>query len=73
MKFILQHKKLARFYPMKKINKIESYYISHGAKTLFFGRFIPFGVRNIIFLTAGLAEMKFFKFSFSNPEPIKIR
>ena len=62
MKFILQHKKLARFYPMKKINKIESYYISHGAKTLFFGRFIPFGVRNIIFLTAGLAKMKFLKF-----------
>jgi len=62
MKFILQHKKLARFYPMEKINKIESYYTSHGAKTLFFGRFIPFGVRNIIFLTAGLAEMKFFKF-----------
>ncbi|MEJ5361584.1 MAG: DedA family protein [Spirochaetota bacterium] len=62
MKFILQHKKLARFYPMDKIQKIEHYYQSHGAKTLFFGRFIPFGVRNVIFLTAGLARMKLYKF-----------
>lgn len=62
MKFILQHKKLARFYPVDKIKKIEYYYQSHGAKTLFFGRFIPFGVRNVIFLTAGLARMKLYKF-----------
>lgn len=62
MKFILQHKKLARFYPLDKIQKIEYYYQSHGAKTLFFGRFIPFGVRNVIFLTAGLARMKIYKF-----------
>jgi len=62
MKFILEHKKLAKSYPMDKIRKIEDYYQSHGAKTLFFGRFIPFGVRNIIFLTAGLAKMKIYKF-----------
>ncbi|MEW6527450.1 MAG: DedA family protein [Spirochaetota bacterium] len=62
MKFILQHKKLARFYPLDKIKTIEYYYQSHGAKTLFFGRFIPFGVRNVIFLTAGLARMKLYKF-----------
>lgn len=62
MKFILQHKKLARFYPLDKIQKIEYYYQSHGTKTLFFGRFIPFGVRNVIFLTAGLARMKIYKF-----------
>lgn len=62
MKFILEHKKLARFYPLDKIQKIEYYYESHGAKTLFFGRFIPFGVRNVIFLTAGLAKMNIYKF-----------
>ncbi len=60
--FILQHRKLARFYPMDKIQKMEYYYQSHGAKTLFFGRFIPFGVRNIIFLTAGIARMKLYTF-----------
>lgn len=62
MKFILEHRKLAKFYPLDKIQKIEYYYESHGAKTLFFGRFIPFGVRNVIFLTAGLAKMKIYKF-----------
>lgn len=59
---VMQHKRLARFYPREKIQKIEYYYKTHGAKTLFFGRFIPFGVRNIIFLTAGLAKMKFHTF-----------
>lgn len=62
MKFILEHKKLAKFYPLDKIRKIEYYYQSHGVKTLFFGRFIPFGVRNVIFLTSGLAQMKIYKF-----------
>lgn len=62
IKFILEYKKLAKFYPLDKIRKIEYYYQSHGAKTLFFGRFIPFGVRNVIFLTSGLAKMKIYKF-----------
>ncbi len=62
MKFIFEHKKLARFYPLDKIQKIEYYYESHGSKTLFFGRFIPFGIRNVIFLTAGLAKMNIYKF-----------
>ncbi len=34
----------------------------YGAWTLFFGRFIPFGVRNGIFMTAGFGKMRFVTF-----------
>lgn len=47
----------------KKLKKISHYYEKHGIWTLFFGRFIPFGVRNALFFTAGLSKMNFFKFA----------
>ena len=46
----------------KKIVRIEFYFNKYGGKALFFGRFIPFGVRNMIFLTAGMVKFNFFKF-----------
>ena len=46
----------------KKIVRIESYFNKYGGKTLFIGRFIPFGVRNMLFLTAGMVKFNFFKF-----------
>jgi len=46
----------------KKIVRIESYFNKYGGKTLFFGRFIPFGVRNMLFLTAGMVKFNFLKF-----------
>jgi membrane-associated protein len=46
----------------KKIVRIESYFNKYGGKTLFFGRFIPFGVRNMLFLTAGMVKFNFIKF-----------
>jgi membrane protein DedA with SNARE-associated domain len=51
-----------RFFPEKVICSIKRHYLEHGNKTLFFGRFIPFGVRNILFLTAGLVNINFKKF-----------
>ena len=52
--------------PDERINKIHAYYERYGIATLIIGRFIPFGVRNGLFLTAGLGQMSFVKFFFSD-------
>ncbi|EKE08018.1 MAG: hypothetical protein ACD_17C00394G0001, partial [uncultured bacterium] len=44
----------------------QSYYEKYGFWTLLVGRFIPFGVRNCLFLTAGLGKMHFGKFLLSD-------
>lgn len=49
-----------------KVSKIHNYYEKYGIITLILGRFIPFGVRNGLFLTAGLGKMNFLKFSLSD-------
>ena len=46
--------------------KISAYYQKYGVITLIIGRFIPFGVRNALFLTAGLGKMNFIKFALSD-------
>jgi len=51
-----------KFFPEKIVGNIKKHYFDHGNKTLFFGRFIPFGVRNILFFTAGLVSLNFKKF-----------
>jgi membrane protein DedA with SNARE-associated domain len=48
----------------KKIVMIESYFNKYGGVALFVGRFIPFGVRNMIFLTAGMVKFNYLKFAF---------
>src|SRR5690606_2438319 len=45
-----------------KVAKINAYYERYGVATLIFGRFIPFGVRNALFLTAGIGRMGPLKF-----------
>lgn len=56
----------ANMVPPERIKKIHSFYEKYGIVTLILGRFIPFGVRNGLFLTAGLGKMKFLKFSLSD-------
>lgn len=53
-----------KFFPEEKIEKIEKYFLKYGGNTLFFGRFIPFGMRNILFATSGIVKMKIRKFLF---------
>lgn len=48
------------------LDKISNYYKERGMLTLLIGRFIPFGVRNALFLSAGLSKMNFWKFSISD-------
>jgi membrane-associated protein len=50
----------------KRMDEINRFYEKHGILTLIFGRFIPFGVRNGLFLTAGLGKMNFTKFALSD-------
>ncbi len=52
--------------PKEKTVLISNFYEKYGILTLLFGRFIPFGVRNALFLTAGLGQMNFLKFSLSD-------
>lgn len=56
----------SKWVPDERINKIHSYYEKYGIATLIVGRFIPFGVRNGLFLTAGLGSMSFVKFFISD-------
>lgn len=46
----------------ERINKIRSFYERHGLWTLIIGRFIPFGVRNCIFMSTGMSKLSFYKF-----------
>ncbi len=56
----------ANMVPPARITKISNYYQKYGVITLILGRFIPFGVRNALFLTAGLGKMNFAKFALSD-------
>ena len=50
----------------KQVEKVSMFYKKYGVLTLILGRFIPFGVRNALFLTAGLGKMPFKKFALSD-------
>lgn len=50
----------------EKIDKVGYYFERYGVFTLIVGRFIPFGVRNAMFLTAGLSKMNFVKFALAD-------
>ena len=54
----------ARWVPRKNIDRMHGFYKKYGIITLFIGRFIPFGVRNALFITAGLGRMPIVKFLF---------
>ncbi|BCR21687.1 DedA family protein [Borrelia sp. HM] len=42
----------------KLLDKMNYYYGKYGKLTLIFGRFIPFGIRNAIFMSAGMGNMR---------------
>jgi membrane-associated protein len=57
---------LKKLISKEKFINAQNYYQRHGFKTLLFGRFIPFGVRNCLFLTAGIGKMDYRKFLISD-------
>jgi membrane-associated protein len=56
----------AKTFKQEKIEQVQTYYTKYGFLTLLVGRFIPFGIRNVLFLTAGLGKMHFGKFLLSD-------
>jgi len=60
---IISIKPFSKFVDQNKINSMSGFFEKFGIATLFFGRFIPFGVRNALFLSAGISKMNFVKFA----------
>ena len=52
----------AKAMPPARMEKVKIFYEKHGFWTLLLGRFIPFGFRNCLFMSAGISKMSFKKF-----------
>jgi membrane-associated protein len=52
-----------RLLPPERLEKVEKFYSRHGFLTLLIGRFIPFGVRNCIFVSSGMSRVPFLTFA----------
>ncbi len=66
------HRLLKKIISIEKIEAMENYFARYGSKTLLFGRFIPFGVRNVIFMTAGFSKMRLTTFMLIDLIPLSI-
>jgi membrane protein DedA with SNARE-associated domain len=55
---------IGRFFSPRKIVRIHRYMEKYGIFTFIVGRFIPFGVRNTMFMTAGLFGLRLRRFAF---------
>jgi membrane protein DedA with SNARE-associated domain len=54
---------ITRFFSPRKIVRIHRYLNKYGIFAFIVGRFIPFGVRNTMFLTAGLFDLRLRRFA----------
>jgi membrane-associated protein len=59
---ILNIKWFAKSFKKKRFQEISNFYEKYNFFTLLIGRFIPFGVRNMLFMTAGISKVSFIKF-----------
>ena len=59
---LLRYAFFRRLLPFQRVVKIKNFYERYGLWTLVVGRFIPFGVRNGIFMTTGLSRISFWRF-----------
>jgi membrane-associated protein len=46
----------------ERLSKMHSFYEKWGFFAFFIGRFIPFGARNCLYISAGMGNMSFYKF-----------
>ena len=60
---LLKWRHFAKIFPNERLQKIQNFYNRYGFFTLLLGRFIPFGVRNAIFMTTGMSKVPFFRFA----------
>lgn len=59
---LLRFQWFQRLFPLKRIEKIQLFYQKHGFWTFLVGRFIPFGVRNCLFMSSGMSHVPFSRF-----------
>lgn len=59
---LIQMKFFSKLFNPQRMDKINYFYKMHGFLCLVIGRFIPFGVRNCIFMSAGMSRLQFGKF-----------
>lgn len=59
---LLKIRYFSKLLPAEKLEKVGKFYEKHGLLTLLVGRFIPFGIRNCIFMTTGMSKANFRKF-----------
>lgn len=50
----------------ERLDTVNAFFKKYGVFTLIFGRFVPFGFRNALFLSAGLGKMNAWKFAISD-------
>jgi membrane protein DedA with SNARE-associated domain len=62
-KTLLQLSFFRKVVPQKKLDQAKNFYEKHGLATLMICRFIPFGIRNCLFISAGMSKMSFVKFA----------
>ncbi len=60
---LLKWKFFSKILPPERLARIQKFYDRHGLLTLIIGRFIPFGIRNAIFMTTGMSKVSFIKFA----------
>jgi membrane-associated protein len=58
-----KYKWFNKLMPPERLEKIQRFYGKHGLWTLMVGRFIPFGIRNCIFMSSGMSRVSFLKFA----------
>ena len=63
---LMKVKFFARNLPPKKMEKVQKFLEEYGILTLIIGRFIPFGVRNTMFMTSGMSKMNPYKFALAD-------
>jgi membrane-associated protein len=62
-KKLLRYRWFQKFLPPQRLEKTQKFYEKHGLWALLLGRFIPFGVRNCIFMSSGISRLSFSKFA----------
>lgn len=55
-----------RILTKEKLHRMANFYNRYGVGVILVGRFIPFGVRNLMFITAGLGKSHFLKFALAD-------
>lgn len=61
-RLLSRSKLLSKLINSARLTKIKKFYDKYGLWTLVVGRFIPFGVRNCIFMSSGMSKLHFGKF-----------